>query len=207
VDDRGYQTEAERDGKGGYGLVDGQWKQDPRFVWNADLGYEQADDHPVVNVSGNDVTAFCQWLSEQDAATSHLPSEAQWEYACRAGATTAWYCGDSETALHEHAWFQVNSGMTPHPVGQLRPNVWGLYDLHGHVWEWCQDWWAVDYYGASPREDPTGPAEGSYRVFRSGCWFYDASFCRAAFRLRYGPSGRFNDLGFRLARTVSSLPR
>ena len=203
VDDRGYQTEAERDGKGGYGLIDGQWKQDPRFVWNRDLGFEQADDHPVVNVSWNDVTAFCAWLSEKDGEKSHLPSEAQWEYACRAGTTTRWCSGDYEEALKEYGWFPFNAEGKTHPVGQKWPNAWGLYDMHGNVWEWCQDWWAADYYGASPLGDPTGPTGGSYRVNRGGGWNGDASYGRASNRGRNDPGHRAGHHGFRLARTVS----
>jgi formylglycine-generating enzyme required for sulfatase activity len=133
VEDRGYQTEAERDGKGGYGFVDGQWKQDPRFLWNRDLGFEQGDDHPVVNVTWNDVTAFCAWLSEKEGQKSQLPSEAQWEYACRAGTTTRWYSGDDEGALKEHGWFSFNAENKTHPVGEKSPNAWGLYDMHGNV--------------------------------------------------------------------------
>ena len=105
VEETGYKTEAERDGKGGYGFVDGKWVQDPRFVWSADPGFPQTDDHPVVNVSWNDATAFCQWLSKKQGVEYALPTEAQWEYACRAGTTTFWHCGDSDTTLQEYAWF------------------------------------------------------------------------------------------------------
>ena len=132
VDQMGYETEAEQDGKGGYGLLDGKWVQDPRFVWSADPGFAQTDDHPVVNVSWNDGMAFCQWLSEKEGVTYVLPSEAQWEYACRAGATTFWHYGDSETTLEEYGWFDRNSGGKTHAAGQLKPNGWGLYDMHGN---------------------------------------------------------------------------
>jgi formylglycine-generating enzyme required for sulfatase activity len=204
VEERGYMTEAERDGKGGYEVIDGQWRQDPRFVWNRDLGFEQADDHPVVNVTWNDVTAFCQWLSEKDEFECHLPTEAQWEYACRAGTTTRWYSGDDEEALKEHAWFSFNAEKKTHPVGQKSPNAWGLCDLHGNVWEWCQDWWAVDYYAVSPLDDPTGPKGGSYSVCRGGSWYDGASDCRASYRRRWGAPGfRGGMQGFRLARAVS----
>ncbi len=202
VDDRKYQTDAERDGKAGYGLVDGQWKQDPRFVWNRDLGFEQADDHPVVNVSWNDATAFCAWLSEKEGEKSGLPSEAQWEYACRAGTTTRWYPGDDEGALKEHAWFGFNAQKS-HPVGQKSANAWGLYDMHGNVSEWCQDWWTAEYYGASPLDDPPGPSGGSFRVSRGGSWNYDASIGRASSRCWNVPGYRHEYLGFRLARAVS----
>ncbi|MFH1264497.1 MAG: bifunctional serine/threonine-protein kinase/formylglycine-generating enzyme family protein, partial [Planctomycetota bacterium] len=122
VEEKGYRTEAERDGQGGYGLVDGKWVQDPRFVWNTDLVFPRTDEHPVVNVSWNDARAFCQWLSEKEGAEYVLPTEAQWEYACRAGTTTAWHCGDSDTMLEEFAWLGVNSGGSTHPAGQLKPN-------------------------------------------------------------------------------------
>jgi len=203
VDDSGYQTEAERDGTGGYGLVDGQWKQDPRFVWNTDPGFEQTDDRPVVNVSWNDVTAFCAWLSEKEGEKSCLPSEAQWEYACRAGTTTRWYSGDDEDALKEHAWFSFNAANKSHPVGQKSPNAWSLYDIHGNVWEWCQDWWAVDYYAVSPLDDPTGAAGGSFRLLRGGSWYDVASGCRASYRRWHTPGDRREDRGSRLTRAVS----
>ena len=196
VEDSGYQTEAERDGKGGYGTVDGQWKQDPRLLWNSDLSFVQTDDHPVANVTWNDVTAFCQWLSEKEGEKLHLPSEAQWEYACRAGTTTTWYSGDDEGALREHGWFLERK---LHPVGQKTPNAWGLYDMHGNVREWCLDWYANDYYAASPLDDPAGPGAGSDRVFRGGGWSSIAGYCRSANRCRSTPSSRIYDLGFRLA--------
>ena len=189
VDDRGYQTEAERDGKGGFGLVDGQWKQDPRFVWNGDLGFEQADDHPVVNVTWNDVTAFCAWLSEKEGETSHLPSEAQWEYACRAGTTTTWYSGDDEGALKEHAWFGSNAGEEDAsggsevaerlgPVRHARQRVGVVSGL-------------VRVTATTPRRRwtiPPGASGGSYRVFRGGGWDDDAPDCRAPYRSWDEPS-------------------
>ena len=128
----GYKTEAEQDGKGGDGHVDGKCVQDPRFVWNTDLGFEQTDEHPVVNVSWNDATTFCQWLSKKEGTEYVLPTEAQWEYACRAGTTTAWRCGESETTLEEYAWFNVNARGKTHLAGQLKPNGWSLYDMHGN---------------------------------------------------------------------------
>jgi formylglycine-generating enzyme required for sulfatase activity len=199
VDERGYKTEAERDGKGGYGLIDGQWAQDPRFVWNQDLGFEQADDHPVVNVSWNDVTAFCAWLSEKEGSQSQLPTEAQWEYACRAGTTTTWYSGDDEGELEAHAWFSSNAERKSHPVGQKSPNAWGLDDMHGNVWEWCQDWWGDSYYATSPMDDPPGATGGSPRVYRGGGWDYDPSRGRASYRAWDAPGCRAVHHGFRLA--------
>jgi formylglycine-generating enzyme required for sulfatase activity len=202
VEDRKYQTEAERDGKGGFGLVDGQWKQDPRFVWNGDLGFEQADDHPVVNVTWNDVTAFCAWLSEKEGEKSHLPSEAQWEYACRAGTTTTWYSCDDEESLKDYGWFYLNASGKPHPAEQKWPNAWGLYDMHGNVWEWCQDWFEERYYATSPMDDPPGASGGSNRVARGCSWSDDTSGGRASCRNRDAPGHRGEFHGFRLARTV-----
>jgi eukaryotic-like serine/threonine-protein kinase len=187
VEATGYKTEAELDGRGGHGRVDGKRARDPRFVWNTNPGFEQTDDHPVANVSWNDATAFCQWLSaakkgtdpisakypsgplgKLDLSLFSLPTEAQWEYACRAGTTTAWHFGDSDTMLKEYEWFSVNSGVKTHPAGQLRPNGFGLYDMHGNVWEWCADRWATNYYAQTPLNDPSGPTTGSDRVGRGG---------------------------------------
>jgi formylglycine-generating enzyme required for sulfatase activity len=216
VEDSGYQTETERDGTGGWGYVDDQWVQDSRFVWNADVipvvsrmgpDVEQTDEHPVVNVSWNDAAAFCKWLSQKEGVKCHLPSEAQWEYACRAGTTTSWYCGESETELEEHAWFSANARGSTHPAGQLLPNPWGLHDMHGNVWEWCQDWLAEDYYGASPPDDPLGPSEGSFRVYRGGSWrLIGESACRAAFRWWSWPDYRDINRGFRVAAVLGDEP-
>jgi formylglycine-generating enzyme required for sulfatase activity len=202
VDERGYRTEPERDGAGGWGEIDGRSKKEPRFLWNTDLGFEQADDHPVVNVTWNDVTAFCQWLSAKEGQRSHLPTEAQWEYACRAGTTTIWYSGDDVWALNEHGWHAANAAGTK-PVGQKSPNAWGLYDMHGNVGESCQDWWGDSYYATSPMENPSGGSGGSYRVYRGGAWHLNACEGRAANRQRYTEGSCADYLGFRVARTVS----
>jgi formylglycine-generating enzyme required for sulfatase activity len=204
VEDRSYKTEGERDGKGGLGLVDGRWIQDPRFIWSGNLGFDQTDDYPVLNVTWNDATAFCAWLSEKEGEQYHLPSEAQWEFACRAGTTTTWYSTDDEASLKEYAWFGLNVDDKTHPVGQKWPNAWGQYDMHGNVWEWCRDWWSDRYYATSPMGDPPGASSGSLRVIRGGGWNYPAAVCRAAYRDRYEPSRRSQLLGFRLARVVSS---
>jgi len=201
VEDRSYRTDSERDGKGGSGVIDGQWKRDPSFVWNADLGVEKSDDYPVVNVSWNDVTAFCQWLSEKEGMVFRLPTEAQWEYACRAGTTTAWHCGDNEAELQEHVWLSASES-TGYPVGQLRPNAWGLCDMHGNVFEWCHDWWASDYYRTSPMDDPSGPAGGSYRVVRGGGLNYSTEQRRSAYRLKHTQRDCAYHQGFRIAAVV-----
>ena len=200
VEETGYKTEPERDGNGGHGSLDGKWVQDPRFVWSADPGFPQTDDHPVVEVFWNDAKAFCQWLSKKQGVTYDLPTEAQWEYACRAGTTTAWHCGDSDTTLQEYAWF---SGRGTHPVGQLKSNAWGLYDMHGNAREWCADWLATDYYAQSPANDPSGPTAGSLRVIRGGGWEHHAGACRSAFRLRGPPRYADYNVGFRVATVLA----
>ena len=203
MEDRGYRTEAERDGKGGFGLLDGQRGSDPRFVWNADPGFEQTDEHPVVNVSWNDASAFCAWLSEKEQATVQLPSEAQWEYACRAGTTTPWYCGDRSDGLEAHAWFDMSVSHGTHPVGQKSASAWGLFDMHGNVWEWCADWYDPAYYATSPRDDPAGPSAGPYRVSRGGSWANAAGACQSSYRCGWQNSvSRADCRGFRVARTV-----
>jgi serine/threonine-protein kinase len=203
VEDRGYKTEAERDGKGGWGFG----KRAPRFFWNGDLGFEQTDDDPVVNVTWNDAAAFCAWLSEKEGGEFHLPSEAQWEYACRAGTTTNWCSGDAVEALQEQGWIKDNAGEKTHPVGQKSPNAWGLYDVHGNVWEWCQDWLGDRYYAASPTDDPTGATGGSDRVLRGGGWSGNASLSRASFRNWDQPGNCYAGNGFRIAGTVSRPDR
>jgi len=159
-------------------------------------------DAPVEQVSWNDAMAFCQKLTEQERAAGALPegyaftlpTEAQWEYACRAGTTEARYGN-----LDDIAWYHDNSGHTTHPVGQKQPNAWGLYDMLGNVWEWCSDWDGYGHYPGGSVTDPVGAPSGTYRVLRGGSWGYRAGFCRSAYRSNRGPGGRINDLGFRLA--------
>ncbi len=166
-------------------------------------------DFPVDSVSWGDTQSFLKKLNEQATATGgvyRLPTEAEWEYACRAGTTTRFYFGDDPTDLDEFGWYSGNTGGwsdgRPHRVGVKRPNAWGIYDLHGNVWEWCQDRLSGDYETNSPREDPTGPPTGSYRVNRGGSWDEDAEFCRSASRGGSTPGRRRNDLGFRLVLSV-----
>ena len=128
-----------------------------------------------------------------------LPTEAQWEYACRAGSTTKYCFGDDEAQLGDYAWYSANMVGTPHPVGEKKPNAWKLYDMHGNVWEWCADWYDPGYYAKSPSDDPRGPATGTDRVNRGGVWDRAAWVCRSAFRFS-GPAVPGNCVGFRVAR-------
>jgi formylglycine-generating enzyme required for sulfatase activity len=198
VKETGYQTEAEKGG-GAYVLTaDPEPKLDPKVNWAAP-GIEQTDDHPVVCVSWNDAKAFCDWLSKKEGKTYALPTEAQWEYACRAGSRTRFYFGDDVQELAEHAWHDANAERRTHRVGQLKPNAWGLYDMHGNVWQWTADWFAADYYQKSPKKDPPGPVTGITRALHGGGWDTAASYCTAAYRVHdYGPSLRTNHVGFRV---------
>ncbi|NQT16798.1 MAG: formylglycine-generating enzyme family protein [Planctomycetes bacterium] len=217
--DAKYKTEAERDGKGGYGYTgdkDKPFAQNPKFVaWNT--GFPQKDDHPVVNVSWNDAVAFCEWLSGKEGKTYRLPTEAEWEYACRAGSTRRWWFGDDAEGLAQvanvedasskvefPAWRTI-SGRDGYvftaPVGSFRANAWGLYDMHGNVYEWCSDGYAEDYYSASPAVDPKGADSAGYRVLRGGGWTSDPRYTGSASRTRSTPDYRYCHYGFRLART------
>ncbi len=158
--------------------------------------------NPVERVNWADAQEFCKKMSSKTGKTARLPSEAEWEYACRAGTGTKYSFGDSEATLGDYAWFKDNANKTTHPVGQKKPNAWGLYDMHGNVMEWCQDW--KSNYTAAPITDPTGDASGVHRLTRGGSWLYDALGCRAAFRnLDWFPDFRHGNLGFRVAVTVS----
>ena len=151
---------------------------------------------PVTHVSWNDVTEFCKKLSEKTGQSVRPPTEAEWEYACRAGSKTRFYSGDADEDLEDYAWSEANSGGTAHPVGQKQPNAWGLYDIHGNVWEWCADWYGE--YPKGPVTDPQGPASGTYRVLRGGCWFTAPSVHRSAVRVLDPPSKRTDIYGFRV---------
>jgi formylglycine-generating enzyme required for sulfatase activity len=168
--------------------------------------------HPVETVSWEDAVEFCKRLSalpeEKKAGRVYrLPTEAEWEYACRAGSKTAFSFGDNPDSLGAHAWFEENSGDSAHPVGEKNPNAWGLYDMHGNVWEWCRDWYGEYPEGAV--SDPPGPKEGSRRVIRGGGWFGVAARCRSAFRYGGIPSLRSDcdGFGFRVALSSPGIPQ
>jgi formylglycine-generating enzyme required for sulfatase activity len=146
-------------------------------------------------VSWDDAQNFINKLNESnDGFRYRLPTEAEWEYACRAG-TTGDYAGNHA----DMAWYDKNSGYKTHPVGTRQPNGFGLHDMHGNVLEWCQDWYDASYYASSPATDPQGPGSGQYRVLRGGQWDLNASYLRSAHRLDYPPVGRF---GFRVVAVV-----
>jgi formylglycine-generating enzyme required for sulfatase activity len=127
-----------------------------------------------------------------------LPTEAEWEYACRAGTTGRWSCGDDPAQLTKHAWLKPNANKTTQPVKQKSANPWGLYDMHGNVVEWVTDWFDKDYYAVSPAEDPTGPATGTQRVLRGGSWFHHPDGCRCTDRTRANPGIHSQYFGFRV---------
>ncbi|MBM3854062.1 MAG: hypothetical protein FJ399_13065 [Verrucomicrobia bacterium] len=176
----------------------------PQREWAAVMGGNpsnfKGDSLPVEQVSWTDAMEFCRKLTERERGAGRLPegyaytlpTEAQWEYACRAGTT-----GDYSGRLDEMGWYDKNSGSKTHPVGTKKANAWGLYDMHGNVWEWCADWYG-NYAGGSVR-DPKGAASGSLRVFRGGGWCNGSVFCRSAIRRWNAPGIRFDYLGFRLA--------
>ncbi len=158
---------------------------------------------PVEQISWTDAVEFCRKLSdsfaELDAGRAYrLPTEAEWEYACRAGTTTEFEFGDDDSQLGNYAWFWGNAGSLPHPVGKKQPNAWGLYDMYGNVFEWCQDWYDEGYYKNSLTDDPQGPPLASDRVCRGGSWASDANYCRSAFRSRFTAADRIFCLGFRV---------
>ena len=219
IEATGYRTEAEHDGKGGRGWNEARAKfeVDPKYTWR-NPGLPQTDEHPVTNVSWNDAVAFCQWLSTKEAMTYRLPTEAEWEYACRAGTTTRYSSGADPETLAEVGnvadgtarakfpnWMTIalRDGYTfTAPVGRFRANAWGLHDMHGNVWEWCQDGYEARYYQQSPGDDPKGPSQASSRVYRGGSWADDPRYARSARRVGVKPDYRCYDVGFRVARVL-----
>jgi sulfatase modifying factor 1 len=225
VTDSGHVTDAESDGEGGWGYdaTTTFSAQKPEFNWRS-TGFSQTDSHPVVNITWHDATAFCEWLSRKERKTYRLPTEAEWEYACQAGATTQFATGDSSSSLQGYGnmmdaafktkfpkvdyakspIFEFDDGWAfTAPVGRFKPNPFGLHDMHGNVWEWCSDWYSSTYYATSPAVDPAGATSGSSRVSRGGGWELTARSCRSAFRYGDDPSFRSNDLGFRVALSPS----
>jgi formylglycine-generating enzyme required for sulfatase activity len=164
-------------------------------------------DRPVDNVSWEDATSYCAKLTIKEGMAGRLsagleyrlPTEAQWEYACRAGTTGRFYYGDDPgyTQLDKYAWYSGNSGGTTHTVGGESPNQWGLYDMTGDAMEWCLDWYGESLPGGSVT-DPQGPSTGSSRVYRGGSWYDVPQYCRSASRNRTNPVNRNSGLGFRV---------
>jgi formylglycine-generating enzyme required for sulfatase activity len=144
---------------------------------------------PVINVSWNDAVAYCEWISKKTGQKYKLPTEAEWEYACKKDTTSKWSFGDDEKELEKYAWYSKNSGNKTHPVGELEPNPWGLYDMHGNVWEWCEDWYDSDK---------------KYKVLRGGSWFNSANRARSSYRPWDDPTVSVDSAGFRLLRTLPS---
>ncbi len=194
-------------------VTQGQYKA----IMGSNLGrFNGSDGLPVEDVSWLRAVNFCNKMSEKDNRTPfyringtdvadaggngyRLPTEAEWVYACRAGMTGLFPWGDDIGKLNEHAWSSDNSDNKTHPVGQKRPNAWGLHDFLGNVWEWCADWYDEKYYASSPAADPPGASRASYRVIRGGSWRLNARSCRPAYRGRGRPEYRYDSLGFRVA--------
>jgi len=226
-----YKLEAERDGKPSWGYnSEFRFVESPNFrPWQP--GWEITQDHPAVYVTWNDAAAFCKWLSQKEGKKYRLPTEAEWEYACRAGTTTRYHSGNDpeelvrfgnvadqdmkgRSAISNMAVFKdgkKTSTTVPFPyvarrdgypftapVGQFAANAFGLYDMHGNVREWCQDWYDENYYSKSAVDDPQGPAAGSVRAVRGGAWNITPISNRAAHRTDDLPSHRHFDVGFRV---------
>ena len=226
VKESGYKTDSEKgDRPGAWGWTS-EKRQFPsefnrRYSWR-NAGFEQTDEHPVVNVSWNDAVAFCQWLSRKEGKTYQLPSEAQWEYACRAGTKTRYSSGDDPETLAkvgnvadaalkarfpdlEYSYpIKASDGYVfTAPVGKFKPNAFGLYDMHGNAIQWCADWFDdPEYYTKSPADDPTGPGAGDGRISRGGSWANSPFDCRSATRGRTSVNDRSSIIGFRVARTL-----
>ncbi|TFH42043.1 MAG: formylglycine-generating enzyme family protein [ANME-2 cluster archaeon] len=180
---------------GKYEVTQKEWRE----VMGSNPSNFKGDDLPVEYVSWNDAQEFVKKLNEKEGTNKYrLPSEAEWEYAVRAGTTTRYSFGDDETDLGNYAWYSSNSGSNTHPVGQKQPNAFGLYDMHGNVWEWVQDLYHSDYDGAPTEGSARESGVGSDRVFRCGGWSFSARDCRSAVRRSFVPGNHLDGLGFRL---------
>ena len=228
VEASGYVPESVADRTGGYGWRadydpattkrgDAFEGRDPRYSWR-NPGFTQGEDHPVVNVTWNDAQALAAWLSKAEGKRYRLPTEAEWEYACRAGTRTRYSAGDdpqslgraanvfdARTAKYWPRWapmaLEGDDGYAfTAPVGSFAPNAWGLYDMHGNAWEWVADWHGDEYYAGSPADDPQGPAEGTVRVRRGGSWHTWPFYARSSYRNWNAPDTRYTLVGIRLVR-------
>lgn len=216
----GYQTDAEKEGKGFTFNSEGKWAELAGANWKKP-GFEQGEDHPVCLVSWNDSKAYCAWMSQKTGRTVRLPTEAEWEYAARAGTQTvfiwgndpedgkAWANAADQTAKKRFpewpGYFGWDDGyIFTSPGGKFKPNKFGLYDMTGNAWSWCEDWYGQDYFAGSPGVDPTGPAAGEYHVLRGGGWGGGPRYCRVVYRFNARPAGRYSYFGFRVVAVGSS---
>jgi formylglycine-generating enzyme required for sulfatase activity len=226
VAETGYRTAGERSGKGcnSVDVHTSQRAQRPEWIWSAP-GFSQTDQHPVVCVSWQDAQEFCRWLSAKEKRTYRLPTEAEWEYACRAGTETLFFFGDRIESLrgaanagdlalkavyaaHEGTAAWSDGFSFTAPVGSFPPNAFGLYDMHGNVGEWCQDWFDPDYYARSPAVDPTGPSlPTNWHVIRGGSWYNTPSSCRSTGRHDGIPTAASTTNGFRIVLEADDRPR
>jgi formylglycine-generating enzyme required for sulfatase activity len=200
VEETGYRTAAETDGLASYGWNDQKHEVEPGADYNwKNPGYQQTDNHPVVLLEWKDARAFCEWLSKREGRHYRLPTEAEWEFCCRAGTNTRYYSGDDDTSAAAYGNVVVQAGKQAPPaaVGSFKPNAWGLCDMHGNVWQWCQDWYWKDY-DASGVKDPKGAAFSDLKAARGGSWMDSASRCRSAARGSFGEHTRAINLGFRI---------
>ena len=229
VEETGYRTGAETDGKGSSGYnaeLRGFEYAKPGYTWK-NVGWNQDDDHPVLNLTSDDAMAFCRWLSKKESKTYRLPAEAEWEYACRGRTTTRFFSGDALEDTEKIAnvmdqsliekWEAAARDLwlnKPHkynipmkwndgypftaPVGRFKPNAFGLYDMHGNAAEWCSDWYDKDYYRDSPATDPTGPAMSKTRVVRGGTFLSSPKVSRASARVASFPDYHNYVIGFRV---------
>jgi formylglycine-generating enzyme required for sulfatase activity len=178
--------------------------------WQAVMGSNPSRFHgaqrPVETVSWNDCQRFLARLAARTGRRFALPTEAQREYACRAGSSTAWVCGNGDEHLGDYAWYGANAGGATHRVGTKRPNAWGLYDMAGNVAEWCSDAYAKHTYTEAAVTDPTGPGAGGSMVYRGGAWGDDSDMLRCAYRNCNGPDGANAGVGLRCVMLVEDAP-
>jgi formylglycine-generating enzyme required for sulfatase activity len=204
VRETGYRSEAETSG-GAYYWTGEKWEKNKNINWK-NPGFTQGENDPVTCVSWNDAEEFIEWISKRDGQRYSLPTEAQWEYAARAGTTTPFAfgkCLSSDQANYDGNYpmsgcSKGNYRKETTPVASFPANEWGLHDMNGNVWEWCSDWYGE--YPSGEVTDPSGPNSGSERVLRGGSWYDDASNCRAPDRYRGRPSDLITFTGFRLVR-------
>ena len=170
--------------------------------WAGQLDAKSGGSNSATHVSWDDATKFCEALSKKTSKKVVLPTEAQWEYACRAGSKTAYGFGDDASKLGDYGWYYDNAyekgGKYAHAAGQKKPNAFGLYDMHGNVWELCRDWYDEKFYVNAKNVDPENTTKNSARAYRGGSWHNSPRRCRAAYRLSLNPGKRYNVVGFRV---------